>query len=103
MNIKDLSRDDLMSLAQQTYEKNDWSLDDIAILRACWNEFELRGGENAVMFFRPAFWGVLKFHEIETGEVDEDYVLMLERTGAEIAQDYRGVMRKLRGVALDSH
>jgi hypothetical protein len=99
MNIRDLSRDDLVALAQQTYEKNDWSLDDIAILRACWNEFERRGGENAVMFFRPAFWGVLKFHEIETGEVDEDYVLMLERTGSEIAQDYRGVMRKLRGAA----
>ena len=97
MKIKDLSRDDLMALAQQTYEKNEWSLDDIAILRACWNEFELRGGENAVMFFRPAFWGVLKFHEIETGEVDEDYVLMLERTGSEIATDYREVMRKLRG------
>ena len=54
------------------------------------------------MFFRPAFWGVLKFHEIETGEVDEDYVLMLERTGSEIAQDYRGVMRKLRGAAIGS-
>jgi hypothetical protein len=91
-----------MDLAQQTYDKNDWSLDDIAILRACWNEFERRGGENAVMFFRPAFFGVLKFHEIETGEVDEDYVLMLERTGAEIAVDYRDVMRKLRGVALES-
>jgi hypothetical protein len=102
MNIRDLGRDDLMDLAQQTYDKNDWSLDDIAILRACWNEFERRGGENAVMFFRPAFFGVLKFHEIETGEVDEDYVLMLERTGAEIAVDYRDVMRKLRGVALES-
>ncbi len=64
MKIKHLSRDDLVALAQRTYEKNEWSLDDIAILRACWNEFELRGGENAVMFFRPAFWGVLKFHEI---------------------------------------
>jgi len=103
MKIKDLNRDDLVALAQQTYEKNDWSLDDIAILRACWNEFELRGGENAVMFFRPAFWGVLKFHEIETGEVDEDYVLMLERTGSEIATDYREVMRKLRGASSQSY
>ena len=103
MKIKDLSRDDLMALAQQTYEKNEWSLDDIAILRACWNEFELRGGVNAVMFFRPAFWGVLKFYEIETGEVDEDYVLMLERTGSEIATDYREVMRKLRGAASQSY
>jgi len=97
MNVRDLNRDDLMALAQQTYEKEDWSREDIGTLRACWNEFELRGGENAVMFFRPAFWGVLKFHEIETGEVDEDYVQMCERTGAEIATDYREVMRKLRG------
>ena len=99
MKIKDLSRDDLMALAQQTYEKSEWSREDIAILRACWREFEWRGGENAVMFFRPAFWGILKFHEVETGEVDEDYVLMLERTGSEIATDYRDVMRKLRGAA----
>ncbi len=99
MKIRDLSRDDLVALAQQTYEKEDWSLDDIAILRACWNEFERRGGENAVMFFRPAFWGVLKFHEIETGEVTEEDVQMCERTGAEIAVDYRDVMRKLRGAA----
>jgi hypothetical protein len=65
----------------------------------CENPTLPSGGENAVMFFRPAFWGVLKFHEIETGEVDEDYVLMLERTGSEIATDYREVMRKLRGAA----
>ena len=99
MNVRDLNRDGLMALAQQTYEKNDWSLDDIAILRACWKEFEWRGGENAVMFFRPAFWGVLKFHEIDSGEVTEEDVQMWERTGAEIAVDYRDVMRKLRGVA----
>ena len=103
MNIKDLSRDDLMALAQQTYEKNDWSLDDIAILRACWNEFELRGGENAVMFFRPAFWGVLKFHEIDSGEVTEEEVQMCERTGAEIAVDYREIQRKLRVAASQSY
>ena len=102
MNIKDLSRDDLMALAQQTYEKSEWSREDIAILRACWREFEWRGGENAVMFFRPAFWGVLKFHEIDSGEVTEEEVQMCERTGAEIATDYRDVMRKLRGVAIGS-
>jgi len=65
----------------------------------CENPTLPSGGENAVMFFRPAFWGVLKFHEIETGEVDEDYVLMLERTGAEIAVDYRKIQRKLQGAA----
>jgi len=53
------------------------------------------------MFFRPAFWGVLKLHEIETGEVDEDYVCMLERTGSEIAQDYREIMRKLERAVLE--
>jgi hypothetical protein len=103
MNIKDLSRDDLVALAQQTYEKEDWSLDDIQTLRACWKEFEWRGGENAVMFFRPAFWGVLKFHEIDSGEVTEEEVQMCERTGAEIATDYRDVMRKLRGASVETH
>jgi hypothetical protein len=97
MKIRELSRDDLMALAQQTYEKNDWSRVDIGTLRACWKEFEWRGGENAIMFFRPAFFGVLKFHEIDSGEVTEEYVQMCERTGAEIAVDYRDVMRKLRG------
>jgi len=51
------------------------------------------------MLFRPAYWGVLKFHEIERGEVDEEYVQMLECTGAEIAPDYREVMRKLAHAA----
>jgi hypothetical protein len=41
---------------------------------------------------------VLKVHEVESGEVDEDRVQMYERTGAEIALDYREIMRKLRGV-----
>jgi hypothetical protein len=98
MKIENLNRDELVALAQQTYEKSDWTLDDLRILRACWTEFEQRGGDNAVMFFRPAFWGVLKVHEIETGEVDEDYVRMLERTGSEIARDYREIMGKLERV-----
>jgi len=103
MNIRDLNRDDLVALAQQTYKKAEWTKDDVRILRACWNEFQQRGGDNAVMFFRPAFWGVLKVHEIETGEVDEDYVGMLERTGAEIAEDYREIIRKLECAVLESN
>jgi hypothetical protein len=85
-------------LAQQTYEKSEWTQDDLRILRGCWKEFERRGGENAVMFFRPAFFGLLKVHEVESGEVDEGYVRMLERTGSEIAQDYWEIMRKPRAV-----
>ena len=67
MNIGDLNRDELVALAQRTYDKNDWTVDDLRILRACWNEFEWRGGDNAVIFFRPAYFGALKLHEIETG------------------------------------
>lgn len=102
MWIRDLDRDELVALAQETYEKENWSPDDIRTLRICWKEFEKRGGLNPVMFFRPAYWGVLKFHEIESGEVDEAYVQMLERNGAEIAPDYRGVMRKLAGAGMNS-
>lgn len=99
MWIRDLDRDELVALAQRTYEKEDWSPDDIRTLRICWEEFEKRGGLNPVMFFRPAYWGVLKFHEIDSGEVDEQFVQMLERTGAAIAPDYREVMRKLAHAA----
>jgi hypothetical protein len=99
MKVKDLDRDKLMALAQATYEKSDWLSDDITTLRACWAEFEKRGGFNAVMFFRgPGFFGALKVHEIESGEVTEEDVRMFERTGAEIAADYRDIMRKLRNV-----
>jgi len=65
----------------------------------CENPTLPSGGENAVMFFRPAFFGVLKFHEIDSGEVTEEEVQMCERTGAEIAVDYREIQRKLRGAA----
>lgn len=58
----------------------------------------MRGGENAVMFFRPAYFDVLKFHEIDTRDVGEADVQMWEHTGAEIATDYREVMRKLRSM-----
>ena len=98
VNVKDLSRDELVILAQQTYDKDQWSPNDINTLRACWEEFQRRGGENAVMFFRPAYFDVLKFHEIDSGEVGEGDVQMWEHTGAEIAPDYREVMRKLRSM-----
>jgi hypothetical protein len=98
--LRSLNRDELVALAQQTYEKSDWTQSDVEILRDCWKEFDQRGGDNAVMFFRPAFFGVLKVHEVESGEVAEDYVRMLERTGSEIAQDYRRIMRKLQGAVL---
>ena len=65
----------------------------------CENPTLPSGGENAVMFFRPAFFGALKFHEIDSGEVTEEEVQMCERTGAEIAVDYREIQRKLRGAA----
>jgi hypothetical protein len=96
--VKGLSRDRLMALAQETYGKGSWSPDDVGALRACWEEFQRRGGENAIMFFRPAYFDVLKFHEIDSGVVGEHDVAMWERTGAEIATDYREVMRKLRAV-----
>lgn len=41
-----------------------------------------------------------RLHEIETGEVDEEYVRMLERGGAEIARDYREIIRKLERLTL---
>jgi len=41
---------------------------------------------------------VLKFHEVDSGEVSEERVQIYERTGAEIAPDYHEIMRKLRGV-----
>jgi hypothetical protein len=96
--VKDLNRDQLMALAQDTYDKEQWSPDDVYTLRACWEEFERRGFGQPVIFFAPTYFGVLKVHEVESGEVDEERVQMHERTGAEIAQDYREIMRKLRGV-----
>lgn len=55
------------------------------------------------MFFRPAYFDVLKFHEVDSGEISEERVQMYERTGAEIAPDYREVMRKLRGVEVSPY
>ena len=54
-------------------------------------------------FFRPTYFDVLKFHEIDSGEVGEEDVQMYERTGAEIALDYREVMSKLRDVEVSPY
>jgi hypothetical protein len=98
MKIKNLNRDRLMALAQETYDKEQWSADDVYTLRACWEEFERRGFGQPVMVFRPAYFDVLKFHEIDSGDLGEEQVQMYERTGAEVAPEYREIMRKLRVV-----
>jgi hypothetical protein len=98
VKLKDLSKDQLMTLAQETYDKEQWSPDDVCTLRACWEEFERHGYGQPVLFFAPTYFDVLKFHEIDSAEVGDDRVQMYERTGAEIAPYYREVMRKLRGV-----
>jgi hypothetical protein len=103
VKLKDLSNDQLMTLAQETYDKEQWSPDDVYTLRACWEEFERRGFGQPLIFFRPTYFDVLKFHEIDSGEVGEERVQMYERNGAEIAPDYRKVMRKLRGVDVSPH
>ena len=103
MEVKNLKRDKLMTLAQETYNKEQWSPDDVYTLRACWEEFERRGYGQPVLFFAPTYFDVLKFHEIDSGEVGEERVQMYERTGAEIAPYYREVMRKLRGVEVSPY
>lgn len=97
-NVNTLNREQLMALAQDTYDKAQWSPDDVYTLRACWEEFERRGFGQPVIFFAPTYFDVLKVHEVESGEVDEERVQMYERTGSEIALDYREIMRKLRAV-----
>lgn len=101
--MKNLNRERLMALAQETYDREQWSADDIYTLRLCWEEFERRGFGQPVIFFRPAYFDVLKFHEIDGGEVGEEQVQMYERTGAEIAADYREIMRKLRDVEVSPY
>jgi len=98
MKVNDLNRDQLMALAQKTYDKKQWSPDDVYTLRVCWEEFERRGFGQPVLFFRPTYFDVLKFHEVDSGEVGEESVQMYERSGAEIAPDYREIMRKLPAV-----
>ena len=98
MKMNDLNRNQLMAVAQETYDKEQWSPDDVYMLRACWEEFERRGFGQPVLFFRPTYFDVLKFHEVDSGEVGGESVQMYERSGAEIAPDYREIMRKLRAV-----
>jgi hypothetical protein len=98
MKVNDLNRDQLMALAQETYDREQWSSDDVYTLRACWEEFERRGFGQPVIFFSPTYFDVLKVHEIDSGEVGEEQIQMYERTGAEIAPDYRKIMRKLSTV-----
>ena len=84
-------------LGQDTYDKQQWSETDVRTLRECWDEYQRRG-EDTITFLRPSYSQVLTLHEIESGEVSEDDVRLLERAGAGIATDYREVMRKLRAV-----
>lgn len=92
-----------MTLAQETYDKEQWSPDDVYTLRACWDEFDRRGRGQPVIFFRPTYFDVLKFHEIDSGQVVEQDVQMYERTGVEIAPDYRQIMHKLRGLDISPY
>jgi hypothetical protein len=92
-----LTDEQLALLGQETYDKRHWSAEDVRTLRECWREYQRRG-EDTTTLFRPAYSEVLKFHEIDSGEVGEDDVRLLERAGAGIAPDYREVMRKLRAV-----
>ena len=87
-----------MALAKETYDKERWSPDDVYTLRACWEEFERRGFGQPVIFFRPTYFDILRFHEVDSGEVGEEGIQMYERTGAEIAPDYREIVLKLRAV-----
>ena len=87
----------LAVLARETYDKQHWSAEDVRLLRDCWDDFQRRG-EDSIMFCRPAYSDVQAFHEIDTGMVREDDILLLERAGAGIASDYREVVRKLRAV-----
>lgn len=102
MMFSKLTDYELAVLGKETYDKQHWSAEDIRTLRECWGEYQRRG-EDMMALFRPAYLDVLSFHEVESGEVDEERVQMYERTGAEIALDYREIMRKLRGVDVAPH
>ena len=99
-SVTDLSKDQLMALAQETYDKKEWSAADVRALRTCWREFDKRGFGQPVLFFRPTYFDVLKFHEIDSGDVTEAEVQRCERTGADIASDYREIMRKLQSAGI---
>ena len=88
---------ELAALGRETYDKQHWSAEDVQTLRVCWDEYHRRG-EEMIALFRPAYSDVLTFYQINSGEVTEDDVRLLERAGAGIAADYREVMRKLRRI-----
>ncbi len=100
-DLADLSRDQLMALAQETYGKDQWSADDVRTLRACWREFDKRGFGQPAIFFKPTYFDVLKFHEIDSGQVTDADVQRYERTGAEIAPYYREIVRKLHNAGIE--
>ena len=97
MKLKEMTDEQLALLGQDTYDKQHWSAEDVRTLRGCWDEYQRRG-KDIITLFRPAYVDVLTFHEIDSGEVGEDDVRLLERAGAGIAPDYRAVMGKLRAV-----
>lgn len=97
MELSKLSDMELALLGHDTYCKQHWSAEDVRLLRDCWDDFQRRG-EDSIMFCRPAYSDVQAFHEIDTGKVREDDILLLERAGAGIASDYHEVLRKLRAV-----
>lgn len=88
---------ELALLGHDTYRKEDWSAEDVLTLRNCWDEYQRRG-EDMIALFRPAYSDVLMFHEIDGGIITGDDLRSLERAGAGIAADYRGIMRKVRAV-----
>jgi hypothetical protein len=97
LEFSKLSDMDLALLGHETYAKRHWSAKDVCTLRECWDEYQRRG-EDTITLFHPAYSGALEFHEIDSGELGEDDVRSLELAGAEIAADYRAVVRKLRAV-----
>jgi hypothetical protein len=97
MIFSKMTDEELAVLGLETYEKQRWSEEDVRLLRDCWDDFQRRG-EDTIMFCRPAYSDVQAFHEIDTGQVSEEDVLLLERAGAGIASEYRKVVRKLRAV-----
>lgn len=92
---------ELALLGCETYGKEQWSAEDVQILRQCWDEYQRRG-EDTITFFRPAYSNVLTFHEIDSGEVGMEDVRQLKSAGAGIASDYREVMRRLHVVDVKS-
>ena len=97
MKLKDMTDEQLALLGRETYDKRQWSAEDVRTLRGCWDEYQRRG-EDTITFFRPAYSGVLEFYQIASGTITEDDVRSLERAGAGIAADYREALRKLRAV-----